>query len=114
MAGLTHPSLMRAYRSLHHRGVTTTSLARDLGTSRAYVSRLMCGYNRRGHRWRRICELLTEQEREWLLDVPEKVDPHASIPRRPEPPPAVRIGPAQSINTSGLMIRKFNRWRQSS
>ncbi|GHC01969.1 hypothetical protein [Cerasicoccus arenae] len=64
---LSDPHLRDAYRMLHARGVTSSTLAAQLGTSRAYVSRMLAGEQRRGGRWVELRRLLTARELE-LLD----------------------------------------------
>ena len=55
-------NLANAYRMLHARGETTSSLAAKLGTSRAYVSRMLSGEQRAGDRWKELCALLEPRE----------------------------------------------------
>jgi hypothetical protein len=62
MSGLKETPLARAYRLMHARGVTTTTLAEAIGTSRAYVSRVLTGHERYGRTWERVRALLTPDE----------------------------------------------------
>lgn len=70
MAGLQDMHLARVYRSLHARGLTTTTIADQLGTSRAYVSRVLSGYERYGRTWERIRSVLTAEEIALLEAMP--------------------------------------------
>lgn len=69
MAGLTDPNLSAFYRYLHARGETTTTLAKAIGTSRAYVSRMLIGEQRGGKRWDQLQAVLLPHERELLAQV---------------------------------------------
>lgn len=78
MAGLKDPHLAQAYRLLHARGESTTTLAAKAFTSRAHVSQVLNGQQRRGRSWERIKAHLTPEEIALLEQVPQ-VRP----PRRP-------------------------------
>jgi hypothetical protein len=47
-------NLREAYRLMHLRGITTDSLAAEVKTSRTFVSRVLCNYERHGGTWERI------------------------------------------------------------
>lgn len=66
---LSDPRLREAYRRLHARGETTTTLAEKLGTSRAYVSRMLAGEQRAGKRWEDLRAVLEPRELELLEAV---------------------------------------------
>lgn len=70
MSGFKPIELAAFYRSLHHRGMTTTILAAQLGVSGGAVRRLIGSMRaRRGLIWRGLNELLTERERALLATV---------------------------------------------
>jgi len=68
MSGLKPPELNRFYHCLAARGVTTETLASQVGVSRTALCRVLNGSRRRGPIWRRVAALLPATEIA-LLDV---------------------------------------------
>ncbi len=60
MSGARDSFLVEAYRLMRHRGITTTTLAAEVKTSRAFVSRVLCNYERHGGTWLRVRTALAE------------------------------------------------------
>lgn len=114
-------ALTEAYRMMHGRGVTTQSIAEAICTSRAYVSRVLTGHERRGATWRRVRALLTPPEIALLEAVPER-EPQAteirsqrSEIRSQKSPPEVRTPDVltDSVQTTARpTVRAFNDWKQ--
>ncbi len=70
MSGIKPQPLTEFYRSLHARGESTDSLARQLGVSGAKLRKLIGLLQRRsGLAWKGLLSRLTERERALLLSV---------------------------------------------
>lgn len=75
MAGLKQGPIRAFNRSIRARGITSEVLAREIGTSRPYVCRMINNdpKTRQGWRWLELQKLLTDPERELLKRVTPKV-----------------------------------------
>lgn len=122
MSGLRDINLVEAYRLLHGRGLDTTTIAAAVHTSRAYVSRVLSGYERRGPTWRRIRDLLTPEEVALLEAVPER-DPQRTVLRAKaclttegteSTEAKAKGGSGATINTARPTVRAFETWRNKA
>lgn len=82
MSGLKPLALTQLYRSLHHRGLDVTTLARSLHCGRSHLSQVLNG-RRSGRPTLRKLEqsgLLTASELALLATVPRATNSHVEQP----------------------------------
>ncbi len=85
---LAHPNLRDASRLMRLRGISQATIAAEVKTGRAYVSRVLCGYERAGRTWERIRAVLPADIVALLEAVPV---PPGARPRRERSMSAIAI-----------------------
>ena len=81
MSGLKPQAMTEFYRAMHARGVTTETLAAQLGVSGGAVRRILSGHRRSSVLRKRLETLLTERERTLFAGVEQSSTWNTKRPR---------------------------------